>query len=211
MRKHTATPKLVPLSHLARHDSPTERANVGERMASLKKGGAGGSTVSDGPRGLSLPAVTMARATERANVGERMANLKHGANRHDLEKPMGHSKPAITMARAAEQPMRQANRRPTDQCELTSEQRQHLFMQGLARQVGDACAAWLEGRGITCRPLLENPAGANVKAGMSTREPDPPRPPPKSPGNHLTSSKAKSFHVQRSKSKSPQPENLTTP
>jgi hypothetical protein len=45
-----------------------ERALVGARMASLKKGGAGGSTVigSDSPRGLSVPAVTMARAAELA-------------------------------------------------------------------------------------------------------------------------------------------------
>lgn len=59
---------IASLNDHRRHDSDTERALVGERMASLKKGGAGGSTVmgSDSPRGLSVPAVTMARAAELA-------------------------------------------------------------------------------------------------------------------------------------------------
>lgn len=57
-----------------RHDPENERALVGARMANLKKGGAGGSTVSDGSMETSQTAVTIDRAAELA--GTSRANIK---------------------------------------------------------------------------------------------------------------------------------------
>jgi hypothetical protein len=51
-----------------RHDEPTERALVGERMASLKKGGDAGVHKSNSPAGPLVPAITMARAAELAGT-----------------------------------------------------------------------------------------------------------------------------------------------
>jgi hypothetical protein len=46
----------------------TERALVGERMASLKKGGDAGVHKSNSPAGPLVPAITMARAAELAGT-----------------------------------------------------------------------------------------------------------------------------------------------
>jgi hypothetical protein len=57
---------IASLNDHRRHDTDTERALVGERMASLMHGGQGGKLNS--PAGLLKPAVTMARAAELAGT-----------------------------------------------------------------------------------------------------------------------------------------------
>jgi ParB-like chromosome segregation protein Spo0J len=58
---------VVSLNDHRRHDDPTERALVGERMASLKNGEMGNGRVGS-PRGLPTPVVTMQRAAELAGT-----------------------------------------------------------------------------------------------------------------------------------------------
>lgn len=65
---------IASLNDHRRHDTENERALVGARMANLKKGGAGGSTVSDSSMETSQPAITIERAAELS--GSTPASIK---------------------------------------------------------------------------------------------------------------------------------------